>query len=72
MGFPRDVWERVGLKVRKKDQAGQIGAEPRDPCKFEMDAGVLEALVLQAGRAECGTPFQLFQGWDTVQELQVV
>jgi hypothetical protein len=48
------------------DRGGWSGVEPRDFCVYAEDMEVLKVLVLQAGRAGCGTPSQLCLVWQVV------
>ena len=51
--------------VRRLDRGEQNAAGSRDLCRSGSDAVILEALVLQAVRAGCGTPSPLLvQAWD--------
>ena len=67
LGLPLDVWGKVGMQVQRQGRGEQSGAEHQDPCGHAEAAVAVGESVLQAGRVECGTPFQLALEWDARQ-----
>ena len=61
----------AGAGVQRQDQAARTGAETQGLGEHAERAGVVEAFVLQVGRAECGIPSLLGLRWDAGQGLQV-
>ena len=67
VGSPLDIWEMMGMAVRKKGQEEQNGVEPPDLFRHMWDVGAAEVLVLLVVRVKYETQFQLALEWDAGQ-----